>query len=123
MIPTAMGSPVRLLISIGSNKSGAFFAFPISVITEPGIVSLLNRGVEIYYFSSHRRGEVGYPRVSVPSLSWRFERVGNQDFSALGQALQSGSLSDAQNAFSTLQQDLQKFGLSANAVSSSSAAA
>jgi hypothetical protein len=47
----------------------------------------------------------------------------NQDFSALGQALQSGSLSDAQNAFSTLQQDLQKFGLSANAVSSSSAAA
>lgn len=34
----------------------------------------------------------------------------NQDFSALGQALQSGNLSDAQNAFSTLQQDLQQSG-------------
>ncbi len=46
-----------------------------------------------------------------------------QAFDTLGKALQSGDLTTAQQAYSTLQQDLQKFGLSANAVSSSSAAA
>jgi hypothetical protein len=36
-----------------------------------------------------------------------------QDFSALGQALQSGTLSAAQAAYTTLQQDLQQFGWNA----------
>jgi hypothetical protein len=36
----------------------------------------------------------------------------SQTFSQLGQALQSGNLSAAQQAYSTLQQDFQQFGLS-----------
>jgi hypothetical protein len=46
-----------------------------------------------------------------------------QAFDALRNALQSGDLNSAQQAYSTLQQDLQQFGLNANAVSGSSAAA
>jgi hypothetical protein len=46
-----------------------------------------------------------------------------QAFDALRNALQSGDLNSAQQAYSTIQQDLQHFGLGANAVSSSSAAA
>ena len=38
-----------------------------------------------------------------------------QDFSALGQALQSGNLSAAQQAYSTIAQDVQQFGIGANA--------
>ena len=46
-----------------------------------------------------------------------------QAFQALSNALQSGDLNGAQQAYATLQQDLQQFGLNASAVSSSSAAA
>jgi hypothetical protein len=46
-----------------------------------------------------------------------------QAFQALTSSLQSGDLTAAQQAYSALQQDLQQFGLGANAVSSSSAAA
>jgi soluble cytochrome b562 len=46
-----------------------------------------------------------------------------QAFDTLGNALQSGDLSSAQQAYSMLQQDLLQFGLNASAVSSSSAAA
>jgi hypothetical protein len=46
-----------------------------------------------------------------------------QAFEALGKALESGDLSGAQQAFLTIQQDLQQYGLNVTAVSSSSAAA
>lgn len=46
-----------------------------------------------------------------------------QAFDALRNALQSGDLNSAKQAYSMLQQDLQQFGLNASAVSSSSAAA
>ena len=45
-----------------------------------------------------------------------------QAFDALGKALESGDLSGAQQAFLTIQQDLQQYGLNVSAVSSSSAA-
>ncbi len=45
-----------------------------------------------------------------------------QAFQALNNALQSGDLNGAQLAYSTLQQDLQQFGLNANALWSGSAA-
>ena len=45
-----------------------------------------------------------------------------QAFDALGKALQSGDLSGAQQAYATIQQDLQQYGLNVSAVSSSSAA-
>ncbi len=46
-----------------------------------------------------------------------------QAFDALGKALQSGDLSTAQQAYSTIVQDLQQYGLNVTAVSTSSAAA
>jgi hypothetical protein len=46
-----------------------------------------------------------------------------QAFQALSNALQSGDLNGAQRAYSTLQQDLQRFGLNVNAISRSSATA
>ncbi len=46
-----------------------------------------------------------------------------QAFDALGKALQSGDLSTAQQAYSTIVQDLQQYGLNVAAVSTSSAAA
>jgi soluble cytochrome b562 len=46
-----------------------------------------------------------------------------QAFDTLRSALQSGDLNSAQQAYSTLLQDLQQFGLNASAVSSNSAAA
>jgi hypothetical protein len=44
-------------------------------------------------------------------------------FSRLGQQLQSGNLSGAQQAYATLQQDFQQFGLGGSATSSSGASA
>lgn len=44
-------------------------------------------------------------------------------FDALGKALQSGDLSTAQQAYSTIVQDLQQYGLNVGAISSSAAAA
>jgi hypothetical protein len=46
-----------------------------------------------------------------------------QAFDSLGKALQSGDLSGAQQAYATIIQDLQQYGLNASAVSSASAAA
>jgi soluble cytochrome b562 len=46
-----------------------------------------------------------------------------QAFDDLGKALQAGDLSTAQQAYSTLLQDLQQYGLNVGAVSSGSAAA
>jgi hypothetical protein len=62
--------------------------------------------------------------------SQSFKSTGNpasepitQAFQALDGSLQSGNINSAQQAYSTLQQYLQQFGLGANAVSNSSAAA
>jgi soluble cytochrome b562 len=46
-----------------------------------------------------------------------------QAFDALGKALESGDLSAAQQAYSTIVQNLQQYGLSASAVSSNSSSA
>jgi hypothetical protein len=42
---------------------------------------------------------------------------GQQEFSALGQALQAGNLQSARSAFASLQEDLQQFGPSDNSSS------
>jgi hypothetical protein len=53
------------------------------------------------------------PTVSQNYASNPFQQV-RKDFAALGKALQSGNVSDAQNAFATLQTDMQNIGQSQN---------
>ncbi len=63
-----------------------------------------------HHHHHHGGGSAGANSTATNSLT--------QDFSALGQALQSGTLSAAQSAYTTLQQDLQQFGWNAVATQS-----
>jgi soluble cytochrome b562 len=79
----------------------------------------LQQSAQVHHHHHHHHGGA----QGVNSASAQTTDPITQAFDALRNALQSGDLNGAQQAYSTLQQDLQQFGLNATALSSSSAAA
>ncbi len=81
----------------------------------------LQQSAQVHHHHPHHRHHGGSQGVN--SAGAQASTPITQAFDALRNALQSGDLNSAQQAYSTLQQDLQQFGLNASALSSSSAAA